>query len=327
MKFQSVRLFPKNRGANHYISSGIARRCDLVIFSDVNDPVIEVRGNRSGSPSTVFLSLRNPFEAICFLYNKVLPQLDKPIILYSGSEDITLPDQTDARWRDWTAEEKQIIQSIMDHPMVRYWFAENCTKMIPGKLFPLPTGLVFPDSMDRAVKTHCPENWDTRPIRAFCGHRTRAGSQWDLRRDVSRMIDNMGQQHIFNSEVTRTEEEFIELLQTTAFVLCVEGGGIDPSPKAWLAISLGCIPILRKSSVMASYEKLPVAWVDDWTPEQLSVKRLSFWKKTLSWWFLTAVGRDAVSRRLAQDYWFFDNPDSVSKRFGRSKTNLKRPSL
>ena len=50
----------------------------------------------------------------------------------------------------------------------------------------------------------------------------------------------------------------MEALSRYNFTICVHGGGIDPSPRAWEAIMRGSIPIIRESPVAEAYRMLPV---------------------------------------------------------------------
>jgi hypothetical protein len=59
-------------------------------------------------------------------------------------------------------------------------------------------------------------------------------------------------------------QQFVKLLTTVAFVACVRGGGLDPSPKAWEALRAGTIPIIEFSTVNDGYEHFPVVFVEDW---------------------------------------------------------------
>ncbi len=45
---------------------------------------------------------------------------------------------------------------------------------------------------------------------------------------------------------------------------CVHGSGIEPSPKAWEAVLIGCIPIIQHSTLDDAYEKLPVVFIHEW---------------------------------------------------------------
>ncbi|HAS22668.1 MAG TPA: hypothetical protein DCR51_05905, partial [Idiomarina loihiensis] len=77
---------------------------------------------------------------------------------------------------------------------------------------------------------------------------------------------------IVNQEVSETK--FLNLIEEHAFVLCVQGGGIDPSPKAWTAIAHGSIPIIASSPLDDAYSQLPVAFVNGWDEHSLSEKKL-----------------------------------------------------
>jgi hypothetical protein len=64
------------------------------------------------------------------------------------------------------------------------------------------------------------------------------------------------------------------MLRRYAFVLCPEGGGLDPSPKAWEALLAGCVPIVRRTATTEGYSDLPVLYIDHWSPGALSLNVL-----------------------------------------------------
>ena len=56
---QQTRLFPKNLGADKYVLTGIAKKCDWVVLSDTQSPKAHLIKNLPGNyPKTIFLSLR-----------------------------------------------------------------------------------------------------------------------------------------------------------------------------------------------------------------------------------------------------------------------------
>jgi uncharacterized membrane protein YgcG len=61
------------------------------------------------------------------------------------------------------------------------------------------------------------------------------------------------------------QSDFVKLAQAVSFVLCVHGGGLDPSPKAWETLLLGTIPIIQHSTLDDAYSQLPVVFVDDFS--------------------------------------------------------------
>jgi hypothetical protein len=68
---------------------------------------------------------------------------------------------------------------------------------------------------------------------------------------------------------------FRRLLSPYAFILWPQGGGLDPSPKAWEALLAGFIPIVQRAPTSEANAHLPVHFVDAWVPEVLSEDRLN----------------------------------------------------
>jgi len=141
----SIRLFPKNQGTDAYILTGIASLCDWVVLSDMKEPHVSLRRCKEGDPRVVFLSLRSPFRALRFFHDEVMPQISSGIILISGSEDVTVPRQTDARWPAFSLAERRMIENILADRRVVGWYAENLDHS-ETRIRPLPTGMVPPPS-------------------------------------------------------------------------------------------------------------------------------------------------------------------------------------
>ena len=78
-----------------------------------------------------------------------------------------------------------------------------------------------------------------------------------------------------------------------AFVVAPHGNGLD-CHRQWEALCLGCIPIVKTSSIDAEYDKLPVLIVKDWsevtqglldaTVKNFSKKKFSMDRLLLSYW-------------------------------------------
>jgi hypothetical protein len=100
------------------------------------------------------------------------------------------------------------------------------------------------------------------------------------------------------------ERRFLQLLRQHAFVLCVAGGGLDPSPKAWLAMLHGTIPVVRSSALDGAYRDLPVAFVEDWSAEALQPRQLAAWQRDLSAAIDTPEGRRRTLERLGLEHWW-----------------------
>ncbi|KMK64016.1 hypothetical protein [Puniceibacterium sp. IMCC21224] len=302
----NIRLFPRGAGADAYRITGIAARCDWVVLSDGKAPRIHLhRNDATPAPRHIFLSLRDPFHALTEFATRILPDLKQPFVLVSGSEDVTLPRQCDQRWRGYTAIEQGHIQAILDHPHLIRWFAENLSDGADPRFASLPTGMVFRDGPpDTGVPVGPSVPLRDRPLRILVGHRVRPGPQWDLRRQISDRArsDWGGVCTVLDTEVP--EAEFLSLMQSHAFVLCAEGGGFDPSPKAWQTMLHGSIPIIRATATGRAYTQLPVAFVDTWHECDLSTERLARWRDTFAPVQDAPASRTELMNRLGLAYWW-----------------------
>jgi hypothetical protein len=252
----------------------------------------------------VFLSLRSFFHAIPAFIEIVLPKIESRFVLITGSEDITIPNQIDARWRHFTEAERAQIYRLMDDGRVIHWFAENRDQDLP-RVSTMPVGEVFYDgSPDKAAVDLPAIRLIDRPLKMFCAHRIREGVQWQTRARVTNLCkESLG--HLS----TIVEEElpladYKRLIRQHPFVLCVQGGGLDPSPKAWTCIANGSIPIIKSSALDDAYSELPVAFVDDWDEKYLSEARLGAWIEELAPYFELHQLRAQTAYRLSLDYWW-----------------------
>lgn len=302
----SVRLFPKGFGADAYRLTGIAARCNWAVLSDLNDPRVELRKpNPTDSPAFIFLSLRCPVDALHFFHAEVLPQLQAPFVLVSGSEDVTLPVQTDCRWSSFQAETRRVIEEIAGSSLLLHWFAENLDSKFSDRVSPLPSGNVFPDNkiLPGPDLSRIPL-LGPRPLKVLCGHRVRSGDQWKQRKAVTALAEGAWSDFTTNLTDEVSGQDYFQMMTEHSFVLCVEGGGIDPSPKAWEALQRGAIPIIRRSALWEAYRDLPCVMVDDWAAGSLSPEQLETWKSELQDRFDTPEKRADLAYRLSSDFWW-----------------------
>lgn len=301
-----TRLFPKNQGADKVIINGLAAKCDWVLLSDHKAPeTLLVKQRNIEVPKTIFISFRNAYSALAYFYKHVLPQASSPFIIISGSEDTTFPEQIDKRRRAFNEEENELIENILESPKLIHWFAENLSSNSHSKLSPIPLGLVYPHSnQDPSLP------WDTvppthsRPNKVLCAHRVREDNQWDLRKRVTKIATNEWQPFCQVLDKELSERTFLTLCKTVSFVICVEGGGLDPAPKVIHSILMGAIPIIKRSPTSEVYAELPVAFVDDWTSTAINEKKLEHWKKQLSQWYDEPDKRIKVLKKLDIEYWW-----------------------
>jgi len=300
----NTRLFPKHRGAAAYRLTGIAERCDWSIMTDLDVNDVVLHGDDSKQPRTVFLSLRSFYRAIPYFYEEILPGIENRFVFVTGSEDITVPNQLDARWRPFNTGEKELIEKIISDERLIHWFAENRDEDRP-KMSTLPTGYVFINETSNTVLLDAPDSkLKNRPLKALCAHRVREGRQWDVRRDVSELCRQHFKDFTTVLEAEISSVDFRRLVRQHAFVLCAQGGGNDPSPKAWMCIANGSIPIIRSSVLNDAYAQLPVAFVDEWDSECLNEEILQNWVEDLAPYYDNDVVRAITLKRLSLDYWW-----------------------
>lgn len=304
--FHSTRLFPKTMGAEKYRLTGVAARCDWALLSDRAEPHHHlVRTIKTETPRHIFLSMRNEREAIPAFVETVLPRLNEPFVLVSGSEDVTVPRQTDQRRPAFTPELLNMIQTILDHPLLMHWFAENLDEARDPRFTALPVGMVYPEGDPQQVEDPADRPPTAgRPCRVLCSHRVRPGPQWDIRRAVTDLAQSVWAPWCTVLTEETPEPEFLKIVASHAFVLCVEGGGLDPSPKAWQSILHGTIPIIRRSPTTGPYQDLPVAFVEAWDANALSADRLEAWQGAIAPRFDDPDQRREVLHRLSADYWW-----------------------
>lgn len=157
-----------------------------------------------------------------------------------------------------------------------------------------------------------------RPLRFFVAHRLRTmQGQWELRKNVSISCLKMllsndlclypPRPSSIDSRKGISKNIFNNLTASVPFVVCVHGGGIDPSPKAWEAILLGTIPILQHSTLDDAYEQLPVLYVNHWDElfegdVNAIRKRLSTILEILSPYYDNEIKR----KHIIEVYYFFE---------------------
>ena len=297
----STRLFPKGNGGAAYQVRGIAARCDLAIMTDgeLGGPEAHVHGDLSRGPRTIFLSMRSFYHAIPYFFEEILPRLSRPFVLITGSEDITLPNQIDARFRPFSKQEKGIIDSIIADDRLIHWFAENRDQPKP-KMSTLPIG--YHPGRFKFPLPQLPIR--QRELKVMCAHRAGPHPQYEDRRRVTRFCLESFSDYSTVLQQEVPYEDFFRTVQDHPFVFCVHGGGLDPSPKAWGCIAYGSIPIIRSSVLDDAYAILPVAFVDDWRGEFLTVERLRGWIEELAPYYECPRLRAQTAYRLSGDFWW-----------------------
>ena len=281
---------------------GLSKKCDWFIY---HGGFINI--THTSLPKYIYLSTFLNFNSLELFVNTCLPLLTSTYNLIIAGDDFTFPSGNGDLRGNLCADKQHLIQRIVTHPFLNRIYVENLDTIHP-KMTPIPLGLVTNGDTNYSSNldlTYTPIDFDSRSIKCLCVHRIRTGPQWSLREKVTDLCKTE-----WSSFVTYIEPDVlnpIELskkMQLSRFCICVSGGGYDPSPKCWEALINGCIPIIKRSTLDEAYSKLPVIFVDDWTPESISEGKLNSWLQELRSFYEDQEKRKGVLNILSLDYWW-----------------------
>jgi hypothetical protein len=312
--------------------NGIAARCDWVIghrFETWNKvPRTQSWANFSHFPRTIFIQKRRAK----YFITEVLPCFPSCVHfnIILGDDDLTFPKQIDKRGKSG----KELygdISPLLASKSIHKIFVEHLDQ-VHERFIPVPVGLNLKelgDNPDRFIEDTDQGQPDlmSLPLTVFNCDRVRTGiGQWENRRFVSRLC--LGPWKAFCAhcgEVRNTTESlersiplenlenftipqrrFMQLARKNPFLLCVNGGGIDPNPKVFTALFAGVIPIILDYPGASLYidNDFPVVVISQWNESALTAEKLKFWRDELGPRLMNPQSRAEIRRRLMADYWF-----------------------
>ena len=284
-----------------YLSPGLA---SLAHFADWTLQRQGFIGDLSKQPNLVYV--KADFEYLESFYRRYLPLIraDQRFVLVTGDTDCTLPFQSDQRWAAHRPSQIELLRRIHDDPRVRCWFAQNLDFAWP-KHRPLPLGYWEHGGtrLYRSVLARSePIKLRDKPLKVLCAHRVREGRQWNKRRRVTERALAEWRSCVDYFE-NIDPASFFDCISAYPFVMCVGGGGLDPSPKAWTALLAGSIPIIERNPTTEAYRDLPVIFVDSWDALLLNQQVLLGWLKQHEARFSDRELRREVLRQLSMGYW------------------------
>ena len=169
-------------------------------------------------------------DALNGFKRRILPRLSHPFVLYSGSNDYTIPNNLDLRYNSTEYQRiyLPIWQSITEHPLLLHWYVENHDELHP-KVSTMPIGLnpkeFHPDDRSSFVpEENLTQLWQ-RPLKILSIDRVRPGLQWKDRKDTHAWCSQIGRVcHAVDKELNHSQ--FVATVTSYPFILCVHGGGI-----------------------------------------------------------------------------------------------------
>ena len=288
---------------NIFVSSrGILKSCDYYSLT----PYSSIKQLLNYLPIENIKTIKNPTIYVCssailHFINTMLPLIDFSFILVSGDCDETIPNEI------LTSDD---FNKLLNEQRLIHWFCQNMT-IDHNKITRMPIGLDYhtltsiplwgpisscdhQEKMLLMIKEKSLPFWN-RNIKCYANfHFTMNTKLGYDRKDAFQKI---------NRDLVYYEENKVTRLITWnkqkeyAFVICPHGGGLD-CHRNWEALCLGCIPIVKTSSIDNLYKDLPVLIVTDWediTNELLNKtitvfkskfkkKKFKIEKLTLSYW-------------------------------------------
>lgn len=273
-------------------------------FADIFDVVVTENSIRRHipnilSPCLIFVKtdyLRNPY-----IMRMLLCQTDA-FVLVTGSSDISpslcFPEET---------------SQLLNSTKLQCWFAENNASTDP-KMRSLPVGLTYHNrKLQLSAERHlhllrtstAPLSQRRKSIYARWRHRhdNICGPDYDQRTEVQGFVQSNPEVFYYvTDELCQTL--YFQQLQQHQFVLCPHGNGLDPSPRAWEAMILKVIPIV-KSSVLVNgiYTDLPCLIIEAWE-ELLDWKFLETYKERIEH-IEEMLRDDYYLYRLSRSWWHY----------------------
>tara|TARA_B100001057_G_C22863703_1_gene955620 strand:- start:685 stop:1662 length:978 start_codon:yes stop_codon:yes gene_type:complete len=298
--------FLKTRSPSNPRLKGIAEFCDWEFHYG------KFYGDENIQPKSIFVKT----DDLPTFVSHYLPKIKNTtrFVLVAGDSDKTLP-----RVMNNSGEHRgenvypfiKICHDLLNDERVYVWYAENCDypRGIP-KLKPMPLGILdpqtaIPGQLDESRISNLKINFNQRVSRAMCMNR------WQNRPIGSdnrprRMVENFAKNHWTGVDIISegSYNTFCENLQKYSFSVCVGAGGIDPSPKAWISMIEGCIPILEKrAGVYEAYKEYPVVWIDWFYFDSITQEKLNTWLEELRPHYEDPTLRCELLHKLSLNHW------------------------
>lgn len=221
-----------------YISGDTFRELADFIFDD------EASFNPNDVKNSSIIFVKGDF--LEHFFTQMHPHISEQYIILTHNSDASSPGA---------------FKSYLDDKKIIAWFGQNPDGSHP-KFFPLPIGLAnkywrHGNILDiETVATNLPEK---KKVTAYINFSIE--TNYSIRYPIYTLLHDkpfcsLSQAKIFKNYLQETSEH--------AFVISPHGNGLD-CHRTWEALLLGCIPIVKSSTLDSLYSNLPVLIVNDWS--------------------------------------------------------------
>jgi len=297
-------------------SLGYSLECDITPFRDKCFPADYFTGSETAylfpenyiydvqDGNTVWITANRVHD----FATKVLPKLKARVTLVISDGDDTFPS---------ALERKMNVAAFINHPRILAIFSQNYDGSYPsGKIHNLPIGNDFhtinrnggfwgspqqnAQEQEKILKNtfeHAPQI-EARNQKAFVDFHLSDRKTWDgtRRSDIYRMLSESAAGCIDVAQERMARSELWKQKANYAFSISPHGAGLD-CHRTWEDLCLGCIVIVKTSSLDSLYEGLPVVIVKDW--REVNPSAMSAWFRRYAPLTRSGFGQ----ARLRTAYW------------------------
>jgi hypothetical protein len=238
----------------HISTNGFRYSADH-FFDQPNKIKILLRG-KSFAPDSVkngdAIFIKNHPEYLTKFFANVHPHINEKYILISHQGDMTTP----GAYAHYLNSEKIIA-----------WYSCNVAANAHPKMKPIPLGVM--GTLIKNLPRDCEEilgrvlldikKGTIKKTKLFYFNVNPKTNTLER----GKPLDFLRNQKFCTMGKTKPYEEYLREMATHKFVISPHGTGLD-CYRTWEALTLGCIPVVKKSSLDILYEGLPVLIVDDW---------------------------------------------------------------
>ena len=288
---------------------GIHSYCDWIIgCRQVSWKHLEITncwGNPDILPKIIFVSITS-FRLFFYIIYPYIPNDHKYIIIIAD-EDTTVPfSKDDKRYPSDEIMSPKMWNAIITNKQIIHIFCTHLEIPYTHKYSPIPVGfnpLEHPNNnIDHLLNININLDILKKPLKIKGCCRIREDSQWEDRKKVKKLCNLEWKD--FSDWGPISKNNFFDEIQNYSFLFCPHGGGIDPNPKAFSAIFLGTIPIMKKFvNCEYLYNDLPVVFIDDWSANYITKEKLIKWRSELKPYFYNKKKRSQVIEKLSTEYW------------------------
>jgi hypothetical protein len=203
-----------------------------------------------------------------------LPHITRPFILITTDGDLSVPSELSPL----------TVAAIKSHPRLIAWYSQNADGSDTA-VIPFPIGLDLHTARDKAKASRLlpmllelgksAPSATLRPLRVF--------SDLNLQPTAARAEAHeavKGCEHVDFASVRVPQFEIWRRYASYPFLMSAHGNGLD-CHRTWEALCLGCIVIVKTSSLDPLYEGLPVVIVEDWGQVR-DIQQLKRWLEALA---------------------------------------------